>query len=434
MPKNLKQEDAMTKKIIVIIFIIFLPIFTIAQVMDRIIAKVGDKIITQSELIQEIEKIKMANIMPTEAITQEKVLNKLIEDKLIEIKANREGITIDDAKIEQQLNQALDNIMSQFSSTAELNEALRQEGLTLEQVKENYRTEIRKNFIKEKLINTYIISKIVVSDDEISDYYKEHKDDFPARPEMMKIGVIKKDLTAGKEAESKALEKITKIRDELNNGASFAKLAEKYSECPSAKQGGDLGYFGKGTMVKQFEDTAFSLKLGEISEPVKTEFGYHLIKLEDRKDDQIRVRHILIKISPSEKEIEEKENLMQTIHQRLENGESFAELAIQYSDIDSAQANKGYLGEFPMDRIETLFSPEVKNLKQGEITNVINMDNSLYIFKNLGIVKERDYDYSEISNQLEELVKNEKAADKYEDWIAELKKEIYVENRLEHNK
>lgn len=424
----------MTKKIIVIIFIIFLPIFTIAQVMDRIIAKVGDKIITQSELIQEIEKIKMANIMPTEAITQEKVLNKLIEDKLIEIKANREGITIDDAKIEQQLNQALDNIMSQFSSTAELNEALRQEGLTLEQVKENYRTEIRKNFIKEKLINTYIISKIVVSDDEISDYYKEHKDDFPARPEMMKIGVIKKDLTAGKEAESKALEKITKIRDELNNGASFAKLAEKYSECPSAKQGGDLGYFGKGTMVKQFEDTAFSLKLGEISEPVKTEFGYHLIKLEDRKDDQIRVRHILIKISPSEKEIEEKENLMQTIHQRLENGESFAELAIQYSDIDSAQANKGYLGEFPMDRIETLFSPEVKNLKQGEITNVINMDNSLYIFKNLGIVKERDYDYSEISNQLEELVKNEKAADKYEDWIAELKKEIYVENRLEHNK
>ncbi|RLC46232.1 MAG: hypothetical protein DRH57_06460 [Candidatus Cloacimonadota bacterium] len=434
MPKNLKQEDAMTKKIIVIIFIIFLPIFTIAQVMDRIIAKVGDKIITQSELIQEIEKIKMANIMPTEAITQEKVLNKLIEDKLIEIKANREGITIDDAKIEQQLNQALDNIMSQFSSTAELNEALRQEGLTLEQVKENYRTEIKKNFIKEKLINTYIISKIVVSDDEISDYYKEHKDDFPARPEMMKIGVIKKDLTAGKEAESKALEKITKIRDELNNGASFAKLAEKYSECPSAKQGGDLGYFGKGTMVKQFEDTAFSLKLGEISEPVKTEFGYHLIKLEDRKDDQIRVRHILIKISPSEKEIEEKENLMQTIHQRLENGESFAELAIQYSDIDSAQANKGYLGEFPMDRIETLFSPEVKNLKQGEITNVINMDNSLYIFKNLGIVKERDYDYSEISNQLEELVKNEKAADKYEDWIAELKKEIYVENRLEHNK
>ncbi len=429
----------MLKNIVVIILVISLHTLIIAEEVDKIIAKVGDKIITQSELNQEIEKIKTANIIPEEEITQEKILNKLIEDKLIEIKASREGISVDDARVEQQVNQALENILAQFPSEAELNKALRQESLTLEDVKENYRTEIRKNIIKEKLINTYIMSRIVVSDEEVSNYYQEHKEEFPKHPQMMKIGVIKRELTPGEDAESKALERIKNIQDEIKNGADFAELARKYSECPSAKHGGDLGYFGRGTMVKPFEDVAFSLNIGEISEPVKTEFGYHLIKLEDKKDENlsgdglIRVRHILIKISLSEEEIKEERNLMQEIHQRLENGESFAELALQYSDMDSIQADKGYLGEFPMDRIETLFTPEVKNLKQGEITDVIELDNSLYIFKNLEIVGEREYHYSEISNQLEQLVKNEKAAEKYQDWIAELKKEIYVENKLENN-
>ena len=78
------------------------------------------------------------------------------------------------------------------------------------------------------------------------------------------------------------LDKAREIRTELENGKSFEELAEKHSECPSGKEGGDLGFFSKGQMVKEFEDAAFSLDIGEISEPVKTQFGYHIIKLKEK--------------------------------------------------------------------------------------------------------------------------------------------------------
>ncbi len=130
---------------------------------------------------------------------------------------------------------------------------------------------------EEEMLKQYAIYKIIsavdISDDELKDYYKENKNNF-FREEMFRASHILIDTE----------DKANEILEELNNGLSFEEAAEKYSLCPSKQNGGDLGFFPKGKMVKEFEDVIFSLEIDKISTPVKTQFGYHIIKATDRKE------------------------------------------------------------------------------------------------------------------------------------------------------
>ena len=130
-----------------------------------------------------------------------------------------------------------------------------------------------------------ISEKAKVTDQELKDYYEKHKSEF-TQPEQVRARhiLIKVPAGADKKKWEEARKKALEIRAKLLKGESFSKLAEKYSDDPGSKaRGGDLGYFGKGRMVPEFEKAAFSLKKGEISQPVKTTFGYHIIKVEDKK-------------------------------------------------------------------------------------------------------------------------------------------------------
>ena len=128
------------------------------------------------------------------------------------------------------------------------------------------------NTMKKSMLQQYNLRKmfneIVVSDEELKDFYEKNKTVYKTE-EMVKASHILVD----------SLEKANEILEDITDGLSFEEAAEKYSSCPSKQNGGDLGQFGKGQMVKEFQDVVFSMQLGEISEPVKTQFGYHLIKL-----------------------------------------------------------------------------------------------------------------------------------------------------------
>jgi peptidyl-prolyl cis-trans isomerase C len=130
-------------------------------------------------------------------------------------------------------------------------------------------TTMRKSMLQQYGLSK-LLNNVTVSDDEIAEYYEKNKN-------LFKTGEMVKASHILVETEEKANE----ILEDLTDGLSFEEAAEKYSSCPSKTSGGDLGQFGKGQMVKEFEDAAFSMKKGEISEPVKTQFGYHIIKLTD---------------------------------------------------------------------------------------------------------------------------------------------------------
>ncbi len=145
--------------------------------------------------------------------------------------------------------------------------------------------ELTNAVLAREFINRNLEGKVSVSDEEIKKYYEAHKDEFKAEESVKASHILIRvpegaDEKAWKEAKKKA----EMIRKKLLKGEDFAKLAKEYSEDPGSKnRGGDLGYFSKGRMIPEFEKAAFSLKKGEISEPVKTSFGYHIIKVEDKK-------------------------------------------------------------------------------------------------------------------------------------------------------
>ncbi len=131
---------------------------------------------------------------------------------------------------------------------------------------------------EERLLKQYAIFKLYktfppVEDDEVETYYKENKMNFFADEEVRASHILVKEEGTAK-----------KVIEELNSGVDFEQAAKTYSTCPSKQRGGDLGFFGKGKMVKEFEDAAFAMEKGKVSEPVKTQFGYHIIKVTDKKE------------------------------------------------------------------------------------------------------------------------------------------------------
>lgn len=181
--------------------------------------------------------------------------------------------------------------------------------VTDEEVKWFYRDENEKVKVKYLLVPAYQFQKedIPVSDEEINTYYQEHKEEFKAEASTnLSYVLFEKKPSPADEEETK--QRLLEIREEIIQGEDFSEVATDYSEDnSSAKNGGDLGWFGKGMMVPPFEEAAFSLEPGEMSDPIKTQFGWHLIKVEDKKgqgeEQEVKASHILLKISPSEETI-----------------------------------------------------------------------------------------------------------------------------------
>ncbi len=145
------------------------------------------------------------------------------------------------------------------------------------------------NYLANEYLKREVAQKVTVSDDDVKSYYEDHKEEFRT-PEMVKAShiLVKVDRSASEEEKKEAKEKATDILNKAKSGEDFAKLASEFSDDPGSKtKGGDLGFFAKGRMVKPFEDAAFSLKPGEISGLVESQYGFHIIKVEEKKEPSL---------------------------------------------------------------------------------------------------------------------------------------------------
>jgi peptidyl-prolyl cis-trans isomerase SurA len=409
---------------VLINLIIVMQIFSIN--IDKIIAKIGDEIILKSDLEKNINQLKTMNNIP-KGITKLDVLNKMVETKLVIQKAKEKKYSVDEIKVEELANDQLKQIEKKFPDHKTFINELKKANLNPVDLKEYYKKMITEQKLKDQIIQNEIKSKVHVTSAEVEEFYNEKKDSLPLRPEMDKIGMIMRTVKPSKTTDRKALKDINKIIDELNNGADFAELAKKESDDYSGKNGGDLGFFSRGMMVKPFEDAAFSLQPGQISKVVKTRFGYHVIKMEEKRGDEIRVSHILKLVKPTELDIKAEMKLMNNIVSKLRAGADFSELAKTYSEDDSTAVRGGVLGEFPKDQYPELFKPYLTPLKYGETSDVVKQDNILYIFKKIKKIPSRQYKFSEIENKIKNMAMANKEEDLYKEWIKNIKKESYIE-------
>ncbi len=250
-----------------------------AEVLDRVIAKVNDEIITLSEVqeraVVELGRLKAAggeNIPPAGEV-MEKILNRMIEDRLLLNQGKKLGIGISDERVLA----ALDEIKSDNSLTdEELIEMLKAESQTLE----DYKNTIRDQILLSKVVSIEIKNRIVVSEKQIQRYYEKNKKEFwqPGKVRAAHILFILDGKVTESEKKQKEI-KAEKVLQKIREGVDFEELAKAYSEDVSAGSGGDLGELERGKMVPELEQVVFSMKQGEVSGIVRSPYGMHIIKV-----------------------------------------------------------------------------------------------------------------------------------------------------------
>lgn len=231
--------------------VFFILVLTACSGQDgEIVAKVNGDVITKDEFFQEMYNSG-----------GKQLLDRMIDQKLIQQAAKEKGVTVSDGQVQEKL----DEMKEQFGGEASFQMYMAQFGITEDVLKQDIRNQL--------LVEGILGPEIEISEEEMKTFFEENKD-YLDEPEQVRARHI---LV---ETEEEAKEVLAK----LEQGESFEELARQYSNDEGTKaNGGDLGYFGRGVMVTEFEEVAFSLKPGDTSQPVKTQYGYHIIKVEDRK-------------------------------------------------------------------------------------------------------------------------------------------------------
>lgn len=253
-------------------------------IVDRIVAIVNQEVITLSEvekwsgpLQKEIETSDRLEKREKMNEVSRKVLEKLVEDKLIEQEAKRTGIKVSSKEVES----TLEEIKRQNGSNQEeLEIALAKEGLTLEAFKQ----QIEKRLLRSRLISWSVKVEQKAGEKELLDFYQKHVDRYQIRLTYRPghiLFIVPKEATSEQTGEVRR--KCQQVLEKIRKGENFGEMAILYSEDASSKDRGDLGYFKQGELLPAFEREAIRLKVGEVSGIVRTQFGFHIIKLLDRK-------------------------------------------------------------------------------------------------------------------------------------------------------
>jgi len=249
-----------------------------AAIMDKIIVVVNDEVITQSELDAKLEPfVQQARAIYGDKALQarlrdirDKVLDQMITDKLVISEARRRNIEVPEKEIDDRIA----DVKKNFKSDDEFTRTMLSQGLTMATLRDHYSTTI----MAQRLMGREVMSKIVVTPTDVFNYYKDHKSEFvvPMSAETRMITI-----RPGKDRDDTAAEGTIKaLAEQARNGGDFAELAKTYSEDSYALNGGAMGCVLKGEMLPAIDSAIFSLNVGDVSEPVKTDMGYHIFKVE----------------------------------------------------------------------------------------------------------------------------------------------------------
>jgi peptidyl-prolyl cis-trans isomerase SurA len=268
-----------TKIIVISIAIVLFGVLAQAATVNKFVAIVNDEVITQQDIDQLLavlyaqysQESKGDELLQKMEEVKKDILNQIIEDKLVLSRAKELGIKITESEIDERL----DYVKKGFSSDEEFYKTLETQGVTIANLKDRYRDQL----MMKKLVDYEVKSKISVLPSEISDYYEKHKDQFKERDKYR----VKNILIKAKDDVSFELVKveIEDVFNKLKEGGNFDDLAKQFSQGPNAEKGGDMGYIEQGQMLEALDNAIFKLKPGEFSEPVKSEIGYHIFKVED---------------------------------------------------------------------------------------------------------------------------------------------------------
>jgi len=403
------------------------------QLAEGIVAVVGKEIILKSEIEQYVYNYAVQNKINIQSNKQlfddlvKQTLDRLVEQKLLLAKAEEDTLTVDDALLDDRVEQRVRYLVEQVGSESELEKVF---GSPIKKIRKDTRKVLKEQLLVEQA-RSIKFRAMKVSRREVEQFYKQYQDSLPTLQEAVDISHILKIIKPSDEALAAAYEKSSNLLEQIKQGADFAELAEKHSDDKaSARRGGDLGLINRGDFVTEFETAAFNLRDGELSDIVQTQFGFHIIKMIERRGEKIRTRHILIQVLPTENDEERVISELQELRNRALNNESFSDLALEFSDDENVQKDKGHLGTFETEKlIIPEFKTIVKNLKSGDISEPFKTEFGYHIVLLDDRLSERRISLENDWAKIEEISLNFKMEKEYKSWIEELKRNVPIDIR-----
>ncbi len=402
------------------------------QIIDRIAAVVNDDIILRSEVDEKMFILDSQNQLAGKDSTEiaqirSDVLNRLIEERLVVQRAKSQGITVDDSEVTQQVDQAMAKVKAQFPSDAEYQGALEKEGITQTMLRERYETDIRQELLAQKVVGREIRSKVEVSTDQVQKYYGEHKDELPQKPDEVHLAhIVIYPVDPAKE--QAALSRIQAARARIVNGESFETVAKEVSDDPSAGNGGLLpGWYQPGDLDPDFEAAADSLQIGELSQPIRTQYGYHLIEVVDRDGPKYQVRHVLAMVKPSPADVQTAEATAEKARERVLGGEDFGKVAAEMSDDPLTKDQDGDLGWTPIQALVPAVAQLVDSVGVNGISPVVRSNRGFHVFKILNRRSGGAYTYDEVQDRLKNYLEQQELEKAYDKWMTAVRDSAYVE-------
>lgn len=405
------------------------------EILDRVVAVIDDKIILQSELYQYSYSLAIQlGIDPqgepekVEKLRKE-TLDNLIAQKVLLVKAKEDSITVSEKEVDARLDEQIKQIVAQLGSESKVEEYF---GLTLRQIKRDFRDEVRERLLV-KTLQDRKFREIQITRREVNDFYRAYKDSLPGVKESVKISHILVHIEPSEATIRAAREKTEALLERLREGEDFASLAKEYSEdVGTAANGGETGFIQRGDFVKEYEEVAFLLKPGEISDIVRSRYGFHIIQLIAKRGEKVNTRHILIRLDTSPEDEQATKDKLLALKTKIESGEmTFAEAAEKYSKDETTASKGGKLGWFETDQFQLeSFKKAVAGLKEGEISNPIKTQFGYHLVRLEKRKPARKLDIKRDWEQIENWALNIKRQNEFQRWVKSIRKDVYVDIKI----
>lgn len=344
--------------------------------VDKIIVKVDNYIVLRSELEGAYQNY-LSNGGTASEENRCGILSQLVINKLLVAKAEIDSIVVTDFEVDQNTEQRMNMIMQNSGNSPEQLE--RTYGKPLDQIKVELRDQVREQLLGNEM-QSKITKGLTITPQEVKKFYnKIPQDSLPFYSADVEVAQIVRTAKISEAQKVVARKKLSDIRERILAGENFNELARKYSEDPSAQyNGGEMGYVGRGAMVASFEATAFKIKIGEISQPFESPFGFHIMQLIDRRGNEYNSRHILISATPSKDDIARASKFLDSLRNMIiKDSIKFEQAAKQFSDDQRSKGHGGYFTDqdggmkLSIKELDPVVYFAIDSMKEGSISRPI---------------------------------------------------------------
>ena len=405
--------------------------------LDRIVAVVNDDVIVESELQARVRLVKDqlrqgGTALPPEDVLGKQVLERLILERLQIQIAERAGMRVED----ETLNKAVEQVAKQNNlDVPQFKQILERDGFDFARFRQNIRNEILISRLQQRQLQ----NRITVTDRDIDNYiFTLEKQGTDASAYRLSHILVAVPEAASSEAIADARRQAEQIVEQLRNGTDFAKLAVSQSDGQQALQGGDLGWRNGSELPTIFADVAPKMRKGEISDPIKSSSGFHVVQLADVRGAagrhvviQTHARHILVR--PNEvTSAEEAKNRLQQLRVRIENGDDFEELARAHSDDRGSALQGGDLGWVnPGDTVPN-FESTMNSIPEGGLSEPFETRFGWHLVQ---VLERREFDDTEKVKRARaaDQLRQRKMDEELQNWLRQIRDEAYVELRLDES-